>query len=128
MDYFNGVRQMLPTFFETSAFKTPLSMRLSFPIEFIVSLCNLLRVKQCIIHHWSSLRAQADLPRDPDFGHVVVHVRLAGKYSKAPAPKIFPIISSLTKVRSFVRMLSFALSVVLCASVRACAATFRDVK
>ena len=74
MDYFNGVRQMPPRFFETSAFKTPLSMRLSFPIEFIVSLCNLLRVKQCIIHHWSSLRAQADLPRVPDFGHVVVHV------------------------------------------------------
>ena len=31
----------------------------------------------------------------------------AGKCSKAPAPKIFPIILSLTKVRSFVRVLSF---------------------
>ena len=36
-----------------------------------------------------------------------VLVLLAGKYSKAPAQKIFPIILSLTKVRAFVRMLSF---------------------
>ena len=39
---------------------------------------------------------------------------LAGKYSKAPAPKIFPIILSLTKVRSFVRMMSFVLCLSYC--------------
>ena len=51
-------------------------------------------------------------------------IKLAGKYSKAPAPKVFPMILSLTKVRSFVHMLSS----VLWKSVGACAATFRDVK
>ena len=39
---------MPPMFLETSSLKTPLSMRLPRSIEFIVSLCDLLRTKQCI--------------------------------------------------------------------------------
>ena len=65
---------MPPTFFETSAFKTPLSMRLSLPIEFIVSLCNLLRVKQCITITGPVFALKLTSREIPISRHVVVHV------------------------------------------------------
>ena len=74
MDYFSGVRQMPPTFFQTSAFKTPLSMRLSLPIEFIVSLCNLLRVKQCITITGPVFALKLTSREIPISRHIVVHV------------------------------------------------------
>ena len=74
MDYFIGVRQMPPTFFETSAFKTPPSMRLSLPIEFIVSLCNLLQVKQCITITGPVFALKLTSREIPISRHVVVHV------------------------------------------------------
>ena len=74
MDNFKGVRQMPPTFFETSAFKTPLSMRLSLPIEFIVSLCNLLRVKQCITIIRPVFALKLTSREIPISRHVFVHV------------------------------------------------------
>ena len=74
MDNSKGVRQMPPTFFETSAFKTPLSMRLSLPIEFIVSLCYLLRVKQCITIIRPVFALKLTSREIPISRHVFVHV------------------------------------------------------
>ena len=65
---------MPPTFFETSSFKTPLSMRLSFPIEFIIHLCNLLRVKQCITIIGPVFALKLTSREIPILRHVVVHV------------------------------------------------------
>ena len=76
MDNFKGVRQMPPTFFETSSFKTPLSMRLSLPIEFIVSLCNLSQVQQCITVIGPVFALKLTSRQIPISRHVVVHVRV----------------------------------------------------
>ena len=76
MDNFKGVRQMPPTFFEIFSFKTSLSMRLSLPIEFIVNLCNLLRVKQCITVIGPVFALKLTSGEIPISRHVVVHVRV----------------------------------------------------
>ena len=76
MDNFKGVRQMPPTFFETSSFKTLLSMRLSLPIEFIVSLCNLSQVQQCITVIGPVFTLKLTSRQIPISRHVVVHVRV----------------------------------------------------